>query len=409
MSKAFRAKAKGEREIRGDHVLQYSMVRDYVIELQSTTPNTTVKIVVERNTDPSLPTRVFKRIYICLEALKLGFRACRRNLLGLDAESKSSWCWFLQYLSDDIDLHHNSNFTFISDRQNGWCGQAYKDLLRRTASATNVRDFEKCMLELKMMNPKVFNGKIVEGRDKPVITLLEYIREYCMKRIMNVQGVIDKCTGPLTLTATRIMESIKKEAHLMKELTGIPCKHVVAACWNMALNDWAAPPPETWVNPCYWLSTWKEIYSHKIQPICMTKYWEKSTCPTTLLPPKHHVQVGRSRKKRKRSKHEDEPFVKDGKLSKKGRTITFQSCGNIGHNKATCKGQGDNNAEASGAGAVIGLSVAAGEGSAGGPGGAGVANQVPVSETRNADGREMGAGVLKQSSAAGGASEWSFL
>ncbi|GKD92400.1 hypothetical protein Tco_1372237 [Tanacetum coccineum] len=235
------------------------------------------------------------------------------------------------------------------------------------------------------------------------------------------------------------------------------------------LNDRATPPPETWVNPCYWLSTWKETYSHKIQPICGTNYWEKSTCPTTLLPPKHHVQVGRPKKKRKRSKHEDEPFVKDGKLSRKGRTITCQSCGNIGHNKATCKGQGrkattgGNNAEGSGsasrqaqqtepavgqdgsggsgAGAVIGLSAAAGEGGAGDPGGAGVASQgssrtrwtrrrvqterispqkrtptqpanqpstssqVPVSQTRNADGREIGNGVLTQSSVAAGASE----
>nr|GEV97667.1 hypothetical protein [Tanacetum cinerariifolium] len=66
MSKAFRAKAKAEREIR-DHVLQYSMLTDY-------------------------------RIYVCLGALKLGMV---------------------------------------------YCGQAYKDLLRRAASATNVRDFEK--------------------------------------------------------------------------------------------------------------------------------------------------------------------------------------------------------------------------------------------------------------------------
>nr|GEU91442.1 transposase, MuDR, MULE transposase domain protein [Tanacetum cinerariifolium] len=59
MSKAFRAKDKAEREIRGDHVLQYSMLRDYVVELQSTNLNTTVKIAVERNNDPFLPTRVF--------------------------------------------------------------------------------------------------------------------------------------------------------------------------------------------------------------------------------------------------------------------------------------------------------------------------------------------------------------
>ncbi|GJV46543.1 hypothetical protein Tco_1431079 [Tanacetum coccineum] len=118
------------------------------------------------------------------------------------------------------------------------------------------------------------------------------------------------------------------------------------------------------------------------------------TGPTTLLLPKHHVQVGRPRKKRKRSKHEDEPFVKDDKLSRKGRTITCQSCGSTRHNKATCKGQcqkattSGNNAEASGsasrqaqetepavgqdgsggsgADAIIGLSAAASEGGASG-------------------------------------------
>nr|GEU91830.1 hypothetical protein [Tanacetum cinerariifolium] len=54
----------------------------------------------------------------------------------------------------------------------------------------------------------------------------------------------------------------------------------------------------------------------------------------------HHVQVGHPKKKRKRSKHKDEPIVKDGKVSRKGRTITCQFCGNTGQNKATCKGQG---------------------------------------------------------------------
>ncbi|GJY57978.1 hypothetical protein Tco_0457870 [Tanacetum coccineum] len=47
----YRAKAK--REIIGDRVLQYSMLREYVVELQSTNPNITVKIAVERNTGPS--------------------------------------------------------------------------------------------------------------------------------------------------------------------------------------------------------------------------------------------------------------------------------------------------------------------------------------------------------------------
>ncbi|GJU76223.1 hypothetical protein Tco_1273293 [Tanacetum coccineum] len=159
-----------------------------------------------------------------------------------------------------------------------------------------------------------------------------------------------------------------------------------AACWNMALNDPAAPPPR---------SVGKSLL--------LVDYIEGNI-----------LSQGRLRKKRKRSKHKDEPFVKDGKLSRKERNIICQSCGNTGHNKATCKGQGrkattvgQDGSGGSGASAVIGLSTATGQGGADGPGGAGVSCQ--VSETRNADGREMGNGIPTQSSAAGGASEWSFL
>ena len=220
---------------------------------------------------------------------------------------------------------------------------------------------------------EVFNGKIAPARDKPVITLLEYIREYCMKRIVVVNAVIDKTDGPLTPTASRILERIKAEAESMKvlwaggvkyqvtgdwgdqcvvnvqekncscrkwELTGIPCKHVVAACWNMGLNGIQVGPPESWVAPCYWLSTWREVYSHLVDPIRGSNYWEKTTNATELLPPKHHVQVGRPKKKRRRSKFEDAPPVQNGKLTKRGRVITCTLCRKAGHNKATCKGQG---------------------------------------------------------------------
>ncbi|GJV53922.1 homeodomain-like protein [Tanacetum coccineum] len=348
-------------------------------EFESTNPNTTIKISLERNTDPSLPNRVFQRIYVCLGALKLGFRACRRDLLGLDGASIKGP--FPGKVLVAVGLDSNKGIYPL----------AYALV---EAERTNHVEPKSDLLLNNIC--EVFNGKIVGGRDKPMITLLKYIKEYCMKIIVNVQGVIDKCTGPLTPTATRIMESIKKEAYLMKVQCNGANKYQVSG----SLGDQATSSPETWVNPCYWLSTWKEAYSHKIQPVCKTKYWEKSTCPTTLLPPTHHVQVGRPRKKRKRSKHEDEPFLKDGRLSRKGRTITCQSCGNTGHNKATCKGQGrkastgGNNAETSvsasrqaqqtkpavgqdgsggsGAGVVIGLSTDAGDG---GTGDAGVASQ----------------------------------
>ncbi|GKA78761.1 hypothetical protein Tco_0785298, partial [Tanacetum coccineum] len=127
-----------------------------------------------------------------------------------------------------------------------------------------------------------------------------------------------------------------------------------------------------------------------------------------------------TKEEKKEVQHEDEPFVKDGNLSRKGRTVTCQSCRNTKHNTGTCKGQGrkakteaigsasrqaqqtepavgQDGSGGSGAGVVIVLSVATGEG------GVGVASQ--VSQTRNADGREMGDGVPTQSSTAGGANK----
>ncbi|GJZ28989.1 putative ribonuclease H-like domain-containing protein, partial [Tanacetum coccineum] len=78
MSKSFRAKSKAKREIRGYHGQ--------------------VLVVVGLDSNNG--------IYPLAYAL-------------VEAESKSSWCWFLQCLGNDIDLHPNSNFTFISDRQKG--------------------------------------------------------------------------------------------------------------------------------------------------------------------------------------------------------------------------------------------------------------------------------------------------
>ena len=45
---------------------------------------------------------------------------------------------------------------------------------------------------------------------------LEFIREYLMKRIVNVQKVISKTDGPLTPHAARMFKIIIKEAGQLK-------------------------------------------------------------------------------------------------------------------------------------------------------------------------------------------------
>ena len=148
--KTFRTKSIAQQHIHGDYQNQYTILHDYVLELKRCDTGTNVKIQVHSEPNLSLQTRVFKRIYICLGALKNGFKAGCRDFLGLDgtfmkgpypgqiltavgldsnngiyplayavveSENTNSWTWFLENLADDLDLTPRCNFTFISDRQ----------------------------------------------------------------------------------------------------------------------------------------------------------------------------------------------------------------------------------------------------------------------------------------------------
>ncbi|KAI3509052.1 hypothetical protein L1887_24076 [Cichorium endivia] len=441
--KVFRAKSEAHNQVRGDYAGQYAILRDYVLELKTRNPDSTVKIEVENEPNPDSATRTFKRIYICLGSLKKGFQAGKRDYLGLDgsfmkgsypgmiltavgldgnsctyplayvvveAENINSWTWFLSCLGDDIDLHTNSNFTFVSDRQKGllqaigtlfpcaehrfclrhihenmklqWKGKAFKDMLWKCATTTTVQEFNHAMEEFRQLNNECYkwlkaipaqhwsrshftgrahcdgllnnlcetiNNQLRDARDQPIITCLEFIREYLMLRIVTVQKAIDKAPGPLTPTATItgpwmdqcVVDMIHHTCSCRKwELTGIPCKHSIVAIWDMRKNKQDTGLPETWVHPTYWLKTWKDMYSFKIEPINGRRMWQKYACPTTLLPPKHHVPIGRPKKKRTKSALELEDMTKGSRASRKEKSVTCSACKKVGHNKRSCKGQG---------------------------------------------------------------------
>nr|KAJ0200598.1 hypothetical protein LSAT_V11C600299270 [Lactuca sativa] len=58
----------------------------YVLELQETNADTTVKFQVESEPNYNNSIRQFKRMYVCLGALKKGFRIGMRDFLGLDGD-----------------------------------------------------------------------------------------------------------------------------------------------------------------------------------------------------------------------------------------------------------------------------------------------------------------------------------
>ncbi|GJW98270.1 hypothetical protein Tco_0180078 [Tanacetum coccineum] len=52
------------------------------------------------------------------------------------------------------------------------------------------------------------------------------------------------------------------------------------------------------------------MYQYKLEPVNGSTFWPKCMIPSLLLPPHHHVLIGRPRKKRRM--HKDEIFEKVG-------------------------------------------------------------------------------------------------
>ncbi|GJU69214.1 hypothetical protein Tco_1255473 [Tanacetum coccineum] len=252
-----------------------------------------------------------------------------------DSDSEDDEDYFV-----DEDKHKYCLRHIHENLKKQWNGQAYKELLWRCVAATTVPYFDREMEELKQFNKEAFewlakipahsraksdillnnlcecfNGKILDARDAPIITALEYIMEYLMRKMVNVIVVINKTNGPLTPGATKLLKVVVDKANKytvgfnggksmrMWELTGIPCAHAIATNYNMALNRFQVGIPEEWVNACYWLDTWKHAYTYTLGCLYGKVLWKKSQIPTTLTPPKHHTLIGRPKKeKNKRRK-----------------------------------------------------------------------------------------------------------
>nr|KAJ0186122.1 hypothetical protein LSAT_V11C900504390 [Lactuca sativa] len=85
-----------------DYTKQYELLRDYVLELQTTNPDTIVKINVRSTICLDSNNGIYPLAYATVESGKT-----------------SSWKWFLENLRDNLELGTKSNFTFITNRKKG--------------------------------------------------------------------------------------------------------------------------------------------------------------------------------------------------------------------------------------------------------------------------------------------------
>ena len=77
------------------------------------------------------------------------------------------------------------------------------------------------------------------------------------------------------------------------DLTGIPCKHAIAAI------NFMRQKPEEFVDACYLTKTYMATYSNTIQPVNGMSLWIPSEEPA-IFPPEYNRQPGRPKTKRAR-------------------------------------------------------------------------------------------------------------
>ncbi|XP_062019117.1 uncharacterized protein LOC133735703 [Rosa rugosa] len=158
------------------------------MELYRVDPATSIDIKCDFNNKKKLP--IFKRMYICLGALKNGFKAGCKVMIGLDEahlkscfggqlltavgidanntswvvvyamvelETKDSWTWFLELLVKDLSIENDGvGWTFISDKQKG-LKSAFEDVV----SSAQIRF---CARHLWTNFTKLFPGKVMKDQ-----------------------------------------------------------------------------------------------------------------------------------------------------------------------------------------------------------------------------------------------------
>lgn len=272
-----------------------------------------------------------------------------------------------------------------------WSGKAIKDAIWAAARACNEVDFKVAMEEIKGLSEEChkylidsdpstwsrhafghhtksdmllnnicesFNAYILPAREKPVLSMFEWIRRTLMKRFVTKrQGMLDY-VGKFTPKATKLIALSKDEAtrycvpywgggetfevdhfghtYIVNldarscgcrkwDLTGIPCPHAICCILKDRRNI------EDYVDNCYTKDKYLAAYSHIIKAMPGEDNWEKAA-QIPPLPPRYVVQPGRPRKKRRREAGE-----KATKKIRIGGTRSCTNCGQQGHYKNKCK------------------------------------------------------------------------
>ncbi|XP_070041980.1 uncharacterized protein [Nicotiana tomentosiformis] len=146
-----RAKRMALLQLQGSFLDDYNRLEVYANEIRESNPSSDVVINLSKDATAEGKRR-FLRIYICFNAMKLGFKHGLRPFIGLDGtflkghckgqllvavtqdcqnhlyplawtvvdkENTLTWKWFLELLKQSLNLKDGTGISFMSDMQKG--------------------------------------------------------------------------------------------------------------------------------------------------------------------------------------------------------------------------------------------------------------------------------------------------
>ncbi|XP_014503139.1 uncharacterized protein LOC106763464 [Vigna radiata var. radiata] len=329
----------------------------------------------------------------------------------VEVENKDSWTWFLDLLIGDLGgeaglltaidallpgveqrfcvRHMYSNF------RKQFPGKDLKRLMWTAATATYPQLWEAEMMKIKDINLEAFkyliaiaprywsrsrftsrsqcdtlvnnmcegfNSVLVHTRTKPIITMLEEIRVYIMKRWAKNKTKMTLYQGSV---CPKVLNRFRKQSWLIRYwlprwssnqlfeiihisqfgeqfvvnldknecscrkwlLTVITCTHAITAMKFLNVNA------EDYIGTYYRKSTYEETYNSIVYPINGQVLWEKISYPDVLTPKKRTMP---SRPKQKRRLESWELKKNDTQLRKGVSKKACAVCKQLGHNKRSC-------------------------------------------------------------------------
>jgi hypothetical protein len=223
--------------------------------------------------------------------------------------------------------------------------------------------YPKCDVLMNNIS-EAFNATILVARDKPILTMCEWIRTYLMNRTSTIRSKLGKWQHDIMPMPRKRLNvevegagnwiatwgnNLEFEVELVGggkrfsvdltkrtcscnfwELVGIPCRHAITAMSKIDEN------PENYVSEWYSRKTYETCYSFNVSTINGQDMWPDIEYEE-MLPPVYKRAPGRPKKLRRRGGDEPRPGKWSRRVHGDGPINRCTTCNAEGHNAKSCK------------------------------------------------------------------------